>query len=139
MSAMRILIVDDESAFLSAVKKVLEGPDMKVDTVETKAEAEELVKLNRYSAVIADLRLTGSCGEEGLEIARFVKERSPDTEMMLITAYGSGDVRKKAGEAGVGFYFEKPVSIDLLREALSECSAPSRAKTVIDSRGGYDE
>ena len=132
MSPMRILIVDDERAFLSAVKKVLESPGLKVDTAETKAEAEEMVTAHEYSAVIADLRLTGSCGEEGLEIARFVRERSPDTEIMLITAYGSGDVREKAGELGVDFYFEKPVSIDLLREALSECSSAGQAETVTD-------
>jgi CheY-like chemotaxis protein len=40
--------------------------------------------------------------------------------MMLITAYGSSDVREKAGEFGVEYYFEKPVSIDLLREALED-------------------
>jgi CheY-like chemotaxis protein len=120
MCAKRILMVDDEAAFLCAVKKVLQCSEISVDTAETKEDALDLLTQNRYTAVIADLRLTGSSGEEGLEIARYAHENCPRTTMMLITAYGSSDVREKAGEFGVEYYFEKPVSIDLLREALED-------------------
>jgi DNA-binding NtrC family response regulator len=120
MCAKRILMVDDETAFLRAVKKVLQCSDIMVDTAETKEDALDLLARNRYAAVIADLRLTGSSGEEGLEIARYAHENCPRTTMMLITAYGNSDVREKAGEFGVEYYFEKPVSIDLLREALED-------------------
>ena len=120
MNCKRILIVDDERAFLRAVKKVLGCAEIKVDTVETKDEAIDLLEENVYTAVIADLRLTGSSGEEGLEIARFVHENRLETTVMLITGYGSEDVRQKAGIYGVEYYFEKPVSIDLLRDALED-------------------
>jgi CheY-like chemotaxis protein len=120
MAMKRILIVDDESAFLCAVKKVMNGPEISVDTAETKDEAIDLMTKNTYAAVIADLRLTGSSGEEGLEIAQHVNENHPRTTMMLITAYGTSEVRQKAGEFGVEYYFEKPVSIDLLRNALQD-------------------
>jgi len=120
MGSRRILIVDDESTFLCAIKKVIQSPNICVDTAETKEDAIGLLEKYRYTAVIADLRLTGSSGEEGLEIARFVHESRLDTTVMLITAYGSDDVRQKAGIYGVEYYFEKPVSIDLLREALDD-------------------
>jgi DNA-binding NtrC family response regulator len=120
MADKRILIVDDESTFLCAVKKVMQCPEICVDTAETKDEAIGLMGRNAYTAVIADLRLTGSSGEEGLEIAQHVHENHPRTTMMLITAYGTGEVREKAGEFGVEYYFEKPVSIDLLRQALDD-------------------
>jgi ferredoxin len=120
MSVKKILVVDDEEAFLCAVRKVLAGPELEVDTADAREDALGLLEKNRYTAVVADLRLTGSVGEEGLDIARFVHENLPDTTVMLITAYGSEEVRQKAGIYGVEYYFEKPVSIDMLRKALED-------------------
>jgi DNA-binding response OmpR family regulator len=132
---MRVLVVDDECAFLCAIKKVLQCPDIDVDTAQTKQEADGLLLQHTYDAVIADLRLTGSAGEEGLEIARYVHENCPVTTMMLITAYGSGEVMAKAGELGVEFYFEKPVSIDLIREALEDGVAVNGRRAAPEGNG----
>ena len=79
----RILIVDDEKAILLAFKKLLTSPNIMVDTAETIAEAENLLKKNIYDAVIADLRLTGANGEEGLEIIKYVKEFHSQTNGII--------------------------------------------------------
>ncbi|MGD0278702.1 MAG: response regulator [Smithella sp.] len=114
----RILIVDDEKAILVAFKKLLKSPNIEVDTAETMGEADNLLKENIYQAVIVDLRLTGVHGEEGLEIIKYVKELHPQTNVILVTGFGSSAVMEKAQALGAAFYFEKPVSSEVLKNAL---------------------
>jgi DNA-binding NtrC family response regulator len=114
----RILIVDDEKAILLAFKKLLKSPNIDVDTAETIADTEELLKKNIYNAAIVDLRLTGVDGEEGLKIMKHIKEFYPQTNVILVTGYGSSTVMEKAQALGAAFYFEKPVSIEILKNAL---------------------
>ena len=114
----RILIVDDEKAILLAFKKLLQSPNIAVDTAETIGEAEKLLKKNIYNVVMVDLRLTGVDGEEGLEIIKYVKEFYPQTNVILVTGYGSSAVMEKAQALGAAFYFEKPVSSEIMKNAL---------------------
>lgn len=113
-----LLIVDDETTILIAFKKLLQSPGVEVDTAETFEEVEAFLNKHPYDAVIADLRLSGIAGEEGLDIIRYVKERHPDTQVILMTAYGNQDIMKKAYALGAAYYFEKPVSTNIIRDAL---------------------
>lgn len=113
-----VLVVDDETTILIAFKKLLQSPGVEVDTAETFEEVEALLSKHAYDAVIADLRLSGITGEEGLDIIRYVKERHPDSHVILITAYGNQDIMKKAYSFGAAYYFEKPVSMNIITDAL---------------------
>ena len=113
-----VLIVDDETTILIAFKKLLKSPGVEVDTAETFEEVEAFLNKQPYDAVIADLRLSGIAGEEGLDIIRYVKERNPDTQVILMTGYGNQDIMKKAYTLGAAYYFEKPVSTNIIRDAL---------------------
>jgi DNA-binding NtrC family response regulator len=113
-----VLVVDDEATILIAFKKLLESPELEVDVAESLEDAQALMSKKSYQAVIADLRLSGIAGEEGLEIIRYVKERDPETQIILITAYGNQDVMKRAYNMGASFYFEKPVSTNVIKNAL---------------------
>jgi len=114
----KILIVDDEKAILLAFKKLLKSPSIEVDTAETLGEAEDLLKKSIYNAVVVDLRLTGVDGEEGLRIIKYVKEFHSQTHVILVTGYGSYAVMEKAQALGADFYFAKPVSSEILKNAL---------------------
>ena len=114
----KLLVVDDETAFLLAAKRLLGLSGIEVDTAESLEKAMRLLEENNYDAVIADIRLGGTNGEEGLEIARFAKGRCPKTPVILVTGYGSQEIKDRANKLGVEFYFEKPVSIELLRVVL---------------------
>ncbi len=116
----RILIVDDEPAILLSFKKLLQGPDQPVDVSETMEDAEAKIQAGNYWVVIADLRLTGVLGEEGLELIRYVKENKPDTHVILITGYGNPTIQERAIELGASGYFEKPVSAGTLKEAIAK-------------------
>ena len=118
MNKKYILIVDDEVGILLAYKKLLQHEQIAIDTATTIEQAEELLKKKHYHVVIADLRLTGILGKEGLELIRYVKEQHLDSECILVTAYGSPEIRQEALSLGASYYFEKPVSGKELKEAL---------------------
>jgi len=122
-----LLLVDDEPTILMAFKKLLQNPEIFVDTAENIEYAKELLNERAYDAVIADLRLSGFAGEEGLEIIRYIKGRHPATQIILITAYGNQDVMNRAYNLGTAFYFEKPVSTNILKNALKSLGVITNA------------
>jgi len=116
--ARRILLVDDEVAFLLPMKKMLQGPALQVDTAETFAQAADLLDRERYDAVVADVRLGGALSREGLAVLDLVRSRGTDTKVIVMTGYGGPEVMREAYRLQADRYFEKPVSYRMLAEAL---------------------
>ena len=114
----RILIVDDEPAFLLGINKVMEPIGAILDLTDTREEAEKLLNHQTYDVVITDLRLSGVLSEDGLDIIRYAKAKNPATHCVLITGYGSPDIQEKALAQGAAYYFEKPVPPEKLMEAV---------------------
>jgi len=114
----RILLVDDEPAVLFAYRKVLQRHNFIVDAIETKEETIKLLEENTYDVAILDLRLSGEASEEGLDLIRYIKNHQSDTVVIMITAFGSPEIRERAYRLGADHYFEKPVSTYTIREAL---------------------
>ena len=133
---MRVLVVDDEQAFLLGIKKLLQTPEMVIDTAETFEDAMSLLNTHRYAAVIADIRLTGILREEGLDILKYIKERYPGTNVIMITGYGNPEVMERALMFGADYYFEKPVPLEMLKKALSDCIERSACVQKKETYGG---
>lgn len=115
-----VLLIDDETAILMAFKKLLQGPGIEIDTADTKESAQSALSQRNYAAVIADLRLGDTGGEEGLELLRFVKQHNPAVPTILITAYGNPEVMERTYRLGADLYLEKPVSSNTLKDALKK-------------------
>jgi CheY-like chemotaxis protein len=62
-------------------------------------------------------------GMDGLELLRRIKERRPDLAVMMVTAYGDDERRRRASEYGAAEFLSKPVDFDLLKAQLRELSA----------------
>ncbi len=118
MANKRLLVVDDEVAFLIALRKLLSEPGIEVDTAETMEDSMGLLENNEYDAVIADIRLTGVQRREGIQILDYVKKTHKATKVIMMTGFGSPDVMQEAYSLGADFYFEKPVSVSVLKGAL---------------------
>ncbi len=114
----RVLLVDDEVAVLFAYRKCLRRIGYKGDTVETKREAEILLDKHKYDVAILDLRLSSSDGEEGIELISYARKCQPEVKLIMITAYGSEEVKDKAYKHGADIYLEKPVSIELIQKII---------------------
>lgn len=116
----KVLLVDDEEVILFGFKQVLSGPGLRVDTASTVAEAKKLVEKNDYAAAVVDLRLSNSTDMEGLEVLSFLKSARENCRIIVLTAYGEDDVRRRTIEAGADLFLEKPVDPNLIRKNLKD-------------------
>lgn len=117
----KILIVDDEPSILMSLSHLLSSNDTVVVTCSRIEEAEEALDRYRFDLVIADIRLSGVYGIEGLELLSYIKEISPMTKVIIMTAYGSEEMRDAAYRRGAYFYYEKPIDMDDLLSKVREC------------------
>ncbi|MDA8432246.1 MAG: response regulator [Nitrospiraceae bacterium] len=107
----KILIVDDEPTILLTLSHLLSGRENVVITSSRIEEAEEALSRYTFDLVIADIRMSGMYGIEGLELLSFIKGKSPSTEVIIMTAYGSDELRDDAYRRGAYHYYEKPIDI----------------------------
>lgn len=121
----KILIVDDEPTILMTLSHVLSNKDTTVITSGRIEEAEEALSRYKFDLVIADIRLSGMYGIEGLELLSYVKKLSPETEVIIMTAFGSDEMRDEAEKRGAFHYFEKPIDIDQLLSKVNEIGIPA--------------
>ncbi|HTZ36834.1 MAG TPA: response regulator [Stellaceae bacterium] len=70
--------------------------------------------------ILSDINMPGM---DGLELLRLVKERRPDLPVMMVTAYGDDERRRRAAEHGAAEFLTKPVDFDLLRTHLQQLAA----------------
>ena len=113
--------MDDEVAFLLALKKLLAEPGVSVDTSETLEDALALLEGgDSYDVVIADIRLTGVDKQEGIRLLEHIKSRFTGTRVIMMTGFGSPEVMQEAYRLGADFYYEKPVSINVIKGSLAK-------------------
>ncbi|MBI1723730.1 MAG: response regulator [Gemmatimonadetes bacterium] len=110
----RILVVDDEETILDATSSYFASYGFRVDCAREREEAEALVSTCRYSLVIADMRLTGVHGREGLELLGYLRERCPWAVVIVLTAYGSGELERETLRRGAHAFLEKPLPLSEL-------------------------
>jgi DNA-binding NtrC family response regulator len=117
--AKRILVVDDEkgSAFLLGENLTELGPEYVVETASSGEEALEKIHAAPFDLVITDFRMPGI---DGLQLIQEIRTTHPDTRSILITAYGSPNIKKRADRLGVYRYMTKPFLIEELLDSARE-------------------
>lgn len=114
-TALRILVIDDEPAVLRTVADYLESRGHHVHTSETGKEGILVLEQEIIDIVITDVRMPGI---DGFQVMKEVKRRSPDTEVILITAFGDVEGAVRAMREGAFDFFTKPVKMRDLAAAL---------------------
>jgi DNA-binding NtrC family response regulator len=121
-----LLIVDDEEAALFAMREYFTSLRYQVDTASDLEGAQRLLGTRRYSVVIADLRLTPCGRTEGLELLAGVREHSPSSRTILLTAYGSPEVEAQARALGVDALLDKPQPLHQIARLVQRLLAEER-------------
>jgi CheY-like chemotaxis protein len=67
--------------------------------------------------ILSDINMPGM---DGLALLREIKKLHPDLPVMMVTAYGDEERRRRAGEYGASDFLSKPVDFDLLKEQLRQ-------------------
>lgn len=63
-------------------------------------------------------------GMDGLTLLSEIKQRWPDLPVMMVTAYGDDERRRRASERGAAEFITKPVDFDLLKRQLQQLAEP---------------
>lgn len=121
----RLLIVEDEESITFAMTRYFRRHGFEVDSAHAPEEARVLLAAAHYAVVIADLRLGGVYGAEGLEIVSYVRECSPGTRTILLTAYNSPELEATAHARGADAVLRKPKPLSELAETV---------RTLLDRR-----
>ena len=106
-----ILVVDDEPEMRALLRDVLQERGHQVTLAESGREALKRLGEGDYGVVLSDLRMRGM---EGIELLTEIKRGHPDTNVILMTAFGSVETAVEAMKEGAYDYLVKPVKTEEL-------------------------
>lgn len=111
----KILVIDDAEIVLHTIKFLLEDMDYEVATFRDPIEGEEEAKNNHYDLILLDLRMPK---RNGAEITQNILEVRPDALILILTAYTTEPLAKKALEVGARSLINKPFEIAKILDFL---------------------
>ncbi len=111
----KILVVDDDQGMREFLEIMLTGEGYRVNTASDAGKALARCKREKFDLVITDLKMPKM---DGIEFLRSLKDLSPETMVILITAYASGDTAVTAMKEGAYDYIEKDFAIEDLKRII---------------------
>src|SRR5512136_1507876 len=117
MTLPKILIADDDTSFRRVLEYQVKQAGYDVLTADDGKQALEIFSQNRCHAVLTDLDMPELSGNE---LLKSIKQQSPDTPVIVITAYGTIDSAVEAMKAGAFNYVTKPVNQAALLHTLDQ-------------------
>jgi DNA-binding response OmpR family regulator len=113
----RILIVEDDEEMKSLLKDFIEAEGFETDSASNGSEAFRKLAKESFDLIITDVRMPGLTG---LDILPGVRKLQPEASIIVITAFGSEEVCRRAFERGATAYLEKPIHFPKLRTLIHE-------------------
>ena len=104
--APTVLVVDDEASNVASLERIFRREGMRVLTASGAKEGLEQARNHRVEVVLTDLMMPGI---SGLELLKALKQVSPYTEVVMMTAYGTVETAVKAMREGAYDFVEKPL------------------------------
>ena len=112
----RVLLVDDEEAFLETLSQRLEIRGLTVCSVNSGEEALVQLEKRNFDVTVLDLCMPGI---DGIETLEHLKKEDPDAEIIILTGHASVNSGIKAMKLGAEDFLTKPVDIGVLLEAIT--------------------
>lgn len=106
---IRVMVVEDEPAAMSYITSLLQSKcsDMSITCcAEDGQEAMDMLMSTKVDVVITDIQMAGI---NGIELARWIRQRKPDILTLIISGYSDFDYAKGAIQSGVVEYLLKPI------------------------------
>ncbi len=113
---MRVLLVDDETEFVTTLAERLTIRGFKVDYAIRAHDALALAENNIYDVAVLDMKMPGT---GGLELKGLLEKLQKDLRFIFLTGHGS-EADYVAGSSASAGYLVKPVNIDILIAKMNE-------------------
>ncbi len=153
MQEGKILIIDDNKSLLSALEILLQFEYKHIQTISNPNQITSIQNLKDFDVVMLDMNFSAgvNTGNEGLFWLREIKKKTPNTAVIMMTAYGAVDLAVKALKEGAADFILKPwknekllatiKSAYLLRKSRKEVQElkqkESNLKQVINQDGNF--
>lgn len=113
----RILVVDDEPGMREFLEIMLQKDGYSVDTAADGPEAIDKIEQSLFDLAIVDIQMPVL---NGIEVLKKVSEKSPDTTVIMVTAYASHETAIEAMKLGAYDYITKPFKIDEIKLVIKK-------------------
>ena len=129
-----VLIIDDEEIIRAGCERILRPEGYEVKAAKSGSEGIRALESSSFDLVVTDLKMPDI---DGIEVLVKIKEKWPDTEVIVMTGYGTVQSAVRAMKAGVFDYIEKPFSpddlLELVRLALGRKDLPGQGREIVPS------
>ncbi len=116
----KVLLVDDEEEFITALAERMETRGMNVTTTVSPKEALDMVGRESFDAIVLDLQMPEM---DGLEVLKILKKTHPDIQIILLTGHATVQKGIEAMKLGAMDLIEKPADIATLTEKIKKAQA----------------
>jgi len=120
---LQILVLDDEPIVLKRLGPALEKAGYRVEVFSRSSDASRRVTEQNFDIVITDLKMEGL---DGMQFLTQVKERSPATEVIVITGFATMDTAKESFQKGVFDFLAKPFKLGEIIETVKKAEQKIR-------------
>jgi len=121
----RILVVDDERSMRDFLSIMLSREGHDVATAQNGAEALQAVQSEIFDLLITDVKMPGV---DGMDVLKTTRETSPDTVVVMITAFATAETAVEAMKLGAADYIIKPFKVDELKLIVNNSLEKRRLK-----------
>ena len=123
MTAIQLLLVDDEERFLTTTKILLEKRGLNTFTATNGLDALNFMDTHRFDVVILDVKMPGL---DGIEVLREIKKKHPLVEVIMLTGHATIESAIEGLKLGAFEYITKPCDMLDLVEKVNEACAKKR-------------
>ena len=124
-----LLVVEDDRSNLESLERLLSKEEYRVLTAPDARAAMEVLRRQRVHIVVTDLMMPGL---SGIDLLKAIKTTAPETEVILMTAYGTVETAVEAMRAGAYDFVEKPLKRMQIVKTVSK--AMEKASLVAENR-----
>ena len=128
MSAEKVLIIEDEEKTRDLLKRAIDKEGYETLVASDGLEGLQVFRREQPDIVITDTKMPNV---DGMEVLHTVKDISPSTEVILVTAHGEYDTAILALRQGTLDYIKKPVALDQLILSLGRASDKIAARKKV--------
>ena len=134
MEEPAILVVDDEKNIRLTLREALKTFDATVETAVNGEEALDMAAQQVYDLVLLDLKMPGM---DGMEVLRRLRELSPGTAVILLTAHGTVEAAVEAMKLGAVDFLQKPFAPKEIRDIVTRVLGRQKQRKEKPDDYGY--
>jgi DNA-binding NtrC family response regulator len=124
MQPIRVLVVDDEEDFASAIADRLKRRGFLADVAFGGRTALGYIRSNEYDAVVLDLRMPEM---SGLDTLKAIRQIDPDVQVIVLTGHGTVSEGIGGMQLGAADFLQKPIEIEALCTSLEAAAEHGRS------------